>query len=109
VQSQYVPLLAQRAGIIVACHDLSHLLVLKRPSVSPLPWLNFTPMLTVPSSTTNPFQLLIATILSAQCTDKTVNKVTPGLFKQYPDPAAMVQADLADLEAIIKPTGFLSQ
>ena len=41
---------------------------------------------------TNPFQLLIATILSAQCTDKTVNKVTPGLFKRYPGPAAMAQA-----------------
>jgi len=55
---------------------------------------------------TNPFQLLVATILSAQCTDKTVNKVTPSLFKQYPDPKAMTQANLTDLEAIIKPTGF---
>jgi endonuclease III len=55
---------------------------------------------------TNPFQLLIATILSAQCTDKTVNKITPALFKQYPDSTAMAQANLADLEAIIKPTGF---
>jgi endonuclease III len=54
----------------------------------------------------NPFQLLIATILSAQCTDKTVNKVTPGLFYRYPDAAAMAQADLIELESIIKPTGF---
>ncbi|MFT3882776.1 MAG: endonuclease III [Gemmatales bacterium] len=54
----------------------------------------------------NPFQLLIATILSAQCTDKTVNKVTPGLFERYPDAAAMAQADLIELETIIKPTGF---
>ncbi|HQR06350.1 MAG TPA: endonuclease III [Gemmatales bacterium] len=54
----------------------------------------------------NPFQLLIATILSAQCTDKTVNKVTPGLFRRYPDAAAMANADLVELKAIIKPTGF---
>jgi len=55
---------------------------------------------------TTPFQLLIATILSAQCTDKTVNKVTPGLFQRFPDAAAMAQANLIELETIIKPTGF---
>lgn len=53
-----------------------------------------------------PFQLLIATILSAQCTDKMVNKVTPILFATYPDAAAMAQAIQQDVEAIIQPTGF---
>ena len=54
----------------------------------------------------DPFQLLIATILSAQCTDVMVNKVTPVLFKKYPTPAALAEAKRADVEAIIKPTGF---
>jgi endonuclease-3 len=54
----------------------------------------------------NPFELLVATILSAQCTDKTVNKVTPALFARYPDPLALSQADQAELERLIKPTGF---
>jgi endonuclease III len=54
----------------------------------------------------NPFQLLVATILSAQCTDERVNMVTPVLFAAYPDPAAMKDADPASLEEIIKSTGF---
>ncbi len=53
-----------------------------------------------------PFQLLIATILSAQTTDKGVNKVTPELFGRYPDPAAMADAEPSELEEIIRPTGF---
>ena len=53
-----------------------------------------------------PFQLLVATILSAQCTDKRVNMVTPALFKRYRTPAAMANADPAELEAMIKSTGF---
>jgi endonuclease-3 len=55
---------------------------------------------------TNPFELLVATILSAQSTDKTVNQITPALFMKYPTPAAMAEADLAELEAIIRPSGF---
>ncbi len=55
------------------------------------------------------FQLLIATILSAQTTDKTVNKVTPELFKKYPDPFSLQKADIKDVESIIKPTGFYHQ
>jgi endonuclease-3 len=55
---------------------------------------------------TTPFQLLIATILSAQCTDKRVNMVTPALFKRYKTPAALAAADPAELEAMIKSTGF---
>lgn len=54
----------------------------------------------------NPLELLIATILSAQCTDKRVNMVTPGLFKKYPSAAAYAEARAADLESEIKSTGF---
>jgi endonuclease III len=54
----------------------------------------------------NPFQMLIATILSAQTTDRSVNSVTPALFASYPDAAALAHADPRKVEAIIKPTGF---
>jgi endonuclease-3 len=54
----------------------------------------------------SPLQLLIATILSAQCTDVMVNRVTPALFARYPDAAAFADADLAELETMIKSTGF---
>ncbi len=53
-----------------------------------------------------PFQLLVATILSAQCTDERVNLTTPAVFARYPDPAAMAAADPDELEALIRPTGF---
>jgi hypothetical protein len=55
------------------------------------------------------FELLVATILSAQSTDDTVNKVTPHLFEAYPDPQALAAADLADVERIVHPTGFFRQ
>jgi endonuclease-3 len=54
----------------------------------------------------NPFQLLVATILSAQCTDERVNKVTPALFRKYPDPAAFATAESRELEQDIRSTGF---
>ena len=54
----------------------------------------------------NPFELLIATILSAQCTDVRVNMVTPALFEKYPDARAMAGAAPEDLEAAIRSTGF---
>ncbi len=54
----------------------------------------------------NAFQLLVATILSAQCTDARVNMVTPVLFAAYPDPAALAGAEPAALEDIIRSTGF---
>jgi len=54
----------------------------------------------------NAYQLLAATILSAQCTDARVNMVTPALFRKYPGPAALARARQADVEAIIKSTGF---
>src|SRR5438477_11958408 len=54
----------------------------------------------------NPLELLIATILSAQCTDKRVNQVTPQLFKRYPSAAAYAKAPASELEEAIKTTGF---
>jgi endonuclease-3 len=54
----------------------------------------------------NAFQLLIATILSAQCTDERVNMVTPGLFKKYPNPQAFAYANPADIQNEIRSTGF---
>lgn len=54
----------------------------------------------------NPFQLLIATILSAQCTDERVNKVTPGLFKKFPGPADFARARMEEIEREIMSTGF---
>ena len=54
----------------------------------------------------SPFQLLIATILSAQTTDKMVNLVTPNLFSRYPTAIDLAGADPADVEAIVKATGF---
>lgn len=56
-----------------------------------------------------PWQLLAATILSAQCTDARVNMVTPGLFKRFPNALAMATAQLEDVEALIKSTGFFHQ
>ncbi|HEX2450105.1 MAG TPA: endonuclease III [Gemmatimonadales bacterium] len=52
------------------------------------------------------YQLIVATILSAQCTDARVNLVTPGLFARYPDALALAQANAEELEAIIRSTGF---
>jgi endonuclease-3 len=54
----------------------------------------------------DPFQLVVATILSAQCTDARVNLTTPPLFKRYPDAEALSQADLLELEGLIRSTGF---
>ncbi|MBH0185189.1 MAG: endonuclease III [Nitrospira sp.] len=54
----------------------------------------------------SPWELLVATILSAQCTDRRVNQVTPALFARYRTPINIAQAEQAELEALIKPTGF---
>ena len=54
----------------------------------------------------DPYQLLVATILSAQCTDARVNMVTPELFRRYPDAAALARAVPGELEAMIRSTGF---
>jgi endonuclease III len=55
---------------------------------------------------TTPLELLVATVLSAQSTDRRVNQVTPTLFARYPDAAAYAGADVTELEELIKPTGF---
>jgi endonuclease-3 len=54
----------------------------------------------------NPWELLVATILSAQCTDARVNMVTPQLFKDFPTPASLADASLPAIEAVIRTTGF---
>ncbi|MFU0805622.1 MAG: endonuclease III [Pseudoclavibacter caeni] len=54
----------------------------------------------------SPYQLITATILSAQCTDARVNRVTPALFARYPTPQALAAADPVELESIIRSTGF---
>lgn len=54
----------------------------------------------------NPFELAVATILSAQCTDERVNMVTPGLFRRFPDAEALASAPLEELEEIVHSTGF---
>jgi len=56
-----------------------------------------------------PFQLLVATILSAQCTDKKVNEVTRELFRHYGTPRALAEADPAEIERLVRPTGFYRQ
>ena len=53
-----------------------------------------------------PVQLLVATILSAQCTDARVNKVTPTLFQKFPDAVALANADIEELEKLVRSTGF---
>ncbi|MGH9037159.1 MAG: endonuclease III [Acidimicrobiia bacterium] len=54
----------------------------------------------------NPYELVVATILSAQCTDERVNMVTPEVFRRWPTPADLAKADPAEVEAVIMPTGF---
>jgi len=54
----------------------------------------------------NPLEILVATMLSAQCTDKKVNEVTPGVFKKYQSAKDFAEADLRELEKEIRPTGF---
>ncbi|WP_342381564.1 endonuclease III [Myxococcus stipitatus] len=56
-----------------------------------------------------PYELLVATILAAQCTDERVNKVTAVVFPKYPGPQAIADADTAELEEDLKPTGFFKQ
>jgi len=58
---------------------------------------------------TNPYETLVATILSAQCTDKQVNKVTPAVFERWPDAAAMAEAQLDELFPMVKSCGFRSK
>jgi endonuclease-3 len=54
----------------------------------------------------DPFQLLVATILSAQCTDDKVNEVTPALFERYPGPEDFAAEEIGHIEEAVRPTGF---
>jgi endonuclease-3 len=54
----------------------------------------------------NPYELFVATVLSAQCTDERVNRVTPALFARFPDAGAMARAKRETIEELIRPTGF---
>lgn len=65
-----------------------------------------TPVVVVELAHRSPWELLVATILSAQCTDQRVNQVTPALFKRYPTPPVMANATSTELEALIRSTGF---
>jgi endonuclease-3 len=64
------------------------------------------PRVETPLSHRNPFELLVATILSAQCTDQQVNRVLPRLFARFGAPRAMARAGLAEIEELIRSTGF---
>jgi endonuclease-3 len=64
------------------------------------------PVVRVELTHRSPWELLVATILSAQCTDQRVNQVTPILFERYPGPQAMAKAMPTELEALIRSTGF---
>ncbi len=64
------------------------------------------PRIKTPLTHNDVFQLLIATILSAQCTDAQVNRVTPALFRRFPDAKQMSKASVREIERLIKPTGF---
>lgn len=57
----------------------------------------------------SPFELLVAAILAAQCTDEKVNQITPGLFQRYPTIESFATADEAELQSIIRPSGFFRQ
>lgn len=64
------------------------------------------PEIRVPLNHQNTFELLVATILSAQCTDEAVNRVTPELFRRYPDPAKLAEASTEEIETIIRTLGL---
>jgi endonuclease-3 len=55
------------------------------------------------------YELLVATVLAAQCTDARVNTVTPAFFRRWPDPAALAKAEVGEVEAVVHPTGFFRQ
>lgn len=80
--------------------------VLDRPAQIAVSLRHAMPVARVELTHRSPWELLVATILSAQCTDQRVNQVTPVLFKRYPSPQAMAKATLAELEALIRSTGF---
>ena len=81
-------------------------LALDRPAQIARSLYHAMPVARVELTHRSPWELLVATILSAQCTDQRVNQVTPALFKRYPTPQAMAKAMPTELEALIRSTGF---
>jgi endonuclease-3 len=79
---------------------------LDRPAQIAMGLLHAMPVARVELTHRSPWELLVATILSAQCTDQRVNQVTPVLFKRYPTPQAMAKATPTVLETLIRSTGF---
>ncbi|MGZ8404839.1 MAG: endonuclease III [Nitrospira sp.] len=79
---------------------------LDRPAHIAMSLRHATPVAVVELTHRSPWELLVATILSAQCTDQRVNQVTPALFKRYPTPHVMANATSTELEALIRSTGF---
>ncbi len=80
--------------------------VLDRPAQIAMNLRRAMPVVRVELTHRSPWELLVATILSAQCTDQRVNQVTPRLFEQYRTPQAMAKAMPTELEALIRSTGF---
>ena len=80
--------------------------VLDRPAQIAATLRHAMPVARVELTHHSPWELLVSTILSAQCTDQRVNQVTPTLFKRYPTPQAMAKATSTDLETLIRSTGF---
>jgi len=80
--------------------------VLDRPARIAMNLRRAIPVVRVELTHRSPWELLVATILSAQCTDQRVNQVTPRLFEQYRTPQAMAKAMPTELEALIRSTGF---
>ncbi len=81
-------------------------LALDRPAQIAVSLRHAMPVARVELTHRSPWELLVATVLSAQCTDQRVNQVTPTLFGQYPTPQAMTKAMPTELEALIRSTGF---
>ena len=80
--------------------------VLDRPAQIAMSLCHATPVALVELTHRSPWELLVATILSAQCTDQRVNQVTPALFKRYRTSRAMAKATSTELETLIRSTGF---
>ncbi|WP_285728124.1 endonuclease III [Psychromicrobium xiongbiense] len=93
---------ARRAGVIVE----SHLALVRRARKINRILARAYPYAHPELDFHNPFELLVATVLSAQTTDVRVNQTTPALFARYPDALALSQASLPELEDLIRPTGF---
>ncbi len=74
--------------------------------MSPAAWRSFTPHPTIPLTHRDPYTLLVAVILSAQCTDVRVNQVTPALFALADTPAKMAALSVAQIDAIVRPCGL---